>query len=576
MKKTYFAYIRVSTIKQGERGSSLQEQKSAIDAYAARNGLAIVGWFEEKETAAKQGRRQFTQMMSALAAHKAGGVIIHKIDRSARNLRDWANLGDLIDRGVDVRFVVDNFDLLSRGGRLSADIQAVVASDFIRNLRDEVKKGMYGRLKQGLYPWKAPMGYLDTGKGNVKVIDPVKGPLVRLMFERYATNTLGFHALRREMYERGLRTKRGKILPVNAIHLVLNNPFYIGVIRMGAGDTYPGIHEPLISKALFDRVQTILRSKSVPKSWKNRFLLRQMVKCGHCGRRTLTGELQKGTLYYRCHSHSCRGTSWRGDVLEGVVLDHIRRIRLLAEGQRDERDEISNTEPTHPPRGRGDGGTKITTMSALGDISDLRAMVDDVCKQQTGEAERFKHSRQLRLQQIDDRVARLTDLLIDEVIDRAIYNERKEQLLIDRKGILEEIGRAHGRSPLASLFDEFERNNTKLLHYELMTDDEKRELIDIVCSNFSVCGNNSTFTLRSPYREMSELNSFQFGAPNRNEVRTRKIFDVLKKIADGRTDGRSTSEISSPSSPHPPIGAGGSVRRGVIQTTPRRTRSAGA
>src|ERR1700688_3640235 len=207
--KRYFAYVRVSTVKQGERGSSLTEQRSAIEAYAAKGDLSIVGWFEEMETAAKRGRRMFSQMMAQLGAGKADGLIIHKIDRSARNLRDWADLGDLIDRGVDVRFVSDNFDLLSRGGRLSADIQAVVAADFIRNLREEVKKGLYGRLKQGIYPFAAPMGYLNTGKGNLKTIDPVKGPLVRHLFERYASGTVNFEELRHELALMGLRTGAG-------------------------------------------------------------------------------------------------------------------------------------------------------------------------------------------------------------------------------------------------------------------------------------------------------------------------------------------------------------------------------
>lgn len=49
-------------------------------------------------------------------------------------------------------------DLHSRGGRLSADIQSVVAADYVRNLREEAKKGIYGRLKQGFYPMRAPIG----------------------------------------------------------------------------------------------------------------------------------------------------------------------------------------------------------------------------------------------------------------------------------------------------------------------------------------------------------------------------------------------------------------------------------
>lgn len=54
--KSFAGYIRVSTAKQGEKGVSLQEQRSAIEAYAARSQIVVSDWFEELETAAKRGR----------------------------------------------------------------------------------------------------------------------------------------------------------------------------------------------------------------------------------------------------------------------------------------------------------------------------------------------------------------------------------------------------------------------------------------------------------------------------------------------------------------------------------------
>src|SRR6267154_2359723 len=230
--KGYFAYIRVSTVKQGEKGSSLQEQQGAIEAYARRHGLNIAEWFEEKETAAKQGRPVFTRMLKDLECGRAAGVVTHKIDRSARNLRDWAVLGELVDRGVELHFAHESIDLTSRGGRLSADIQAVVAADYVRNLRDEVKKGFYGRLKQGLYPLPAPRGYLDLGRGQPKEIDPILGPLVRAAFELYATGTYTLDTLAEELYHRGLRTRSGKQIPRPSLSDLLNNSFYVGVIEV--------------------------------------------------------------------------------------------------------------------------------------------------------------------------------------------------------------------------------------------------------------------------------------------------------------------------------------------------------
>src|SRR6266404_6233719 len=175
---TYFAYARVSTPRQGERGVSLQEQRTAIERYAAVHGLEITRWFEERESASQTGRPVFDEMLRLLRLRKIDGVIIHKIDRSMRNLEDWADVGKLVDAGVDIHFATENVDMKTVAGRLSADIQAAVAAHYIRNLREEVKKGLYGRLKQGSYPFRAPVGYLDQGAAKPKAIDPLCGPFV--------------------------------------------------------------------------------------------------------------------------------------------------------------------------------------------------------------------------------------------------------------------------------------------------------------------------------------------------------------------------------------------------------------
>jgi site-specific DNA recombinase len=303
--KAYFGYIRVSTVKQGQHGSSLQEQRDAIEAFARQHNLAISEWFEDRETAAKRGRTQFLRMMGRLDKRKAAGVLLHKIDRGARNLWDWARIQNLLDAGLEVYYVHDNLDMGSRGGRLAADIQAVVAAGYVRNLRDEVRKGMRGRFKQGLYPLGAPLGYLNNGKGKPETIDPIKGPLVRLAFELYAFKEHFFHTLRAELQRQGLARRSGGPLSLCSITAMLRNPFYAGVIRVKAtGELYSGIHEPLISPALFHCVQNALDGKLSKRPNKHDFLYRRLFKCASCGS-TLIGERQKGIVYYRCHTPQC-------------------------------------------------------------------------------------------------------------------------------------------------------------------------------------------------------------------------------------------------------------------------------
>src|SRR5262249_53399120 len=137
---TYFAYIRVSTPRQGE-GVSPEQQRFEIERYAAIHGLKITRWFQEKKSAAHTGRPVFDKMLQLLRIGNVAGVVIHKIDRSVRNLEDWIDVVKLVEKvGVRVHFATENVDLNTVGGRLSADIQAAVAAHYSRNLREEVKK----------------------------------------------------------------------------------------------------------------------------------------------------------------------------------------------------------------------------------------------------------------------------------------------------------------------------------------------------------------------------------------------------------------------------------------------------
>lgn len=284
-------------------------QRNAIAKYASRRRLTITTWFEDQQTASRRGRPQFNAMVKALRAGKARGVVIHKIDRGARNLRDWAELGELIDSGIDVQFVHEDLNLESRGGRLTADIQAVIAADYVRNLREQVRKGIEGRLRQGLCPWMAPFGYLDTGSGKPKIPDPIRASTVRLAFRLYATGSYSLRSLGVELDRRGLGGDVGRLISVSQLARLLRNAFYVGTVRWRrTGEEFRGLHEPLISRDVFVRVQCLLDGKLAPRTQKHRYLFRRLFTCRLCARSAI-GSRQKGRIYYRCHK--CGGGAER-------------------------------------------------------------------------------------------------------------------------------------------------------------------------------------------------------------------------------------------------------------------------
>lgn len=493
--KQYFGYIRVSTAKQGEQGVSLQEQRGAIVRYGQKNALEIAGWFEERETAAKRGRPIFGQMLKLLSSGRASGVIIHKIDRSARNLKDWADLGELIDHGVEVHFANEGLDLNSRGGRLSADIQAVVAADFIRNLREEARKGIYGRLKQGVYPMPAPVGYLNMGAGVPKAPDPIKAPLVHRAFELYSTGRFSLHTLLDELSRLGLSNRNGRTMTSGGVSLMLNNPFYVGLIRLRkTRETFSGGHQAIVSKVLFDRVQLVLRGKCNTRVQKHDFLFRRLLTCKQCGY-GLVGERQKGRAYYRCHS--CPGVSIREETVEAHSLELLDSFQFTEE-----------------------------------EACLLEAKVEHLRARWRNDHTAEKNNLELRLTQLRDRLGRMTDALIDGNLDKQAFELRKTQLLMESKDLEESLATidAKGRSVPDRLSEFLELAKSAYLQYKLGLPEEKRDLLRIVTSNRWVEHKTPMFTLSGPFREAAMRSQNSNGGPSCDIGRT--LDSLLSRLVE--------------------------------------------
>jgi DNA invertase Pin-like site-specific DNA recombinase len=487
MEKQYFSYIRVSTTKQGDYGVSLQEQHDAIVRYAQRQNLRIVRSFDEQETAAKRGRPVFSEMMRLLKHGKASGVVIHKIDRGARNLKDWADLAELIDVGVEVHFANESLDLNTRGGRLSADIQAVVAADFIRNLREETKKGFYGRLKQGLYPICAPIGYLDRGGGQAKIPNPKMAGLVREAFDVYATGNFSLPHLVEEMYRRGLRNRRGNKVSLNGISTMLNNPFYVGLIRIRkTGESFPGIHAPVVSKQVFDTVRWILDGKTVVRTHKHEFPFSRMIRCILCGC-TAMAELQKGHTYYRCHTRDCETKTMREDRIENVMAQAFAPLQLNGE-----------------------------------EMAYVHQWFDWARSHKQERAKQELEACALQLAQLRERLTRLTDAYLDGAIDKSLLDERRASLLLEEAGVKQRMHDLEAGNDLAlSRLEEYLELVQTASNLQKMTmPQEKRTLVKKLTSNLALGPESAVITLRNAAQLIANRRQVLSGSPNRGVPRT--------------------------------------------------------
>jgi hypothetical protein len=393
----------------------------------------------------------------------------------------------MIDHGVEVHFANESIDLNSRGGRLSADIQAVVAADFIRNLREETKKGFYGRLKQGILPMPAPLGYRNVGSGKPKEPDPKAAPLVRHLFERYATATVNFHDLLNEAEQVGLRGRSGKPITKNGLTSLLNNPFYTGLIRIHTtGQSFAGAHEPIVSVSLFQRVQDILHGRINTRTNRHDFLYRRRLTCEPCGF-TLIGETHKGFVYYRCQTRECPATAIREEAVERSFLEQFDRLRLSPdewhfcwqEAQRHKADRLQH---------------QANAIAGL----------------------------KLQLGQIDQRLNRLTDAYIDRVIDRDDFEQRKRALLSERLQASAALcsWESGKRSAPDELLQILERANTACSAYKIGLVPEKRDMVDSLTSNRRLREKSLMMSLNSPFDLIADRTNQQDGSPRRDIHRT--------------------------------------------------------
>lgn len=458
--KHCYGYIRVSTVKQGD-GVSLEAQKEAIRAFASHNAIKIVEWYEEKETAAKTGRPVFNRMIANLRKRKAQGLVVHKIDRFARNLTDYGRISQLMDLGLEVFTAIESLDFQSRGGRLAADVQAVVAADFIRNQRQETIKGLYGRLAQGIYPFKAPLGYLDHGAGKHKTFDPERAPLIREAFELYASGDYSQLALLAVLRKRGLTGGRGAPISSSTLEALLANPFYAGIIKIKRnGRTFQGGHQPLISMATFERAQAVKAGKALKKCTMHEYTYRRLFRCRHCDG-AMTPERQKGVVYYRCHTNGCATKSIRESVLEDQIYQCLKQVTLT--------------------------DREIDRLMVL-----LRGWMRARQKQLNQEA------IPLKLNQLAEKRERLTDALIDRLVSQEIFEKRNEALLFQEQRLREREAQISSQRPdpkQARKF--FELVKSLASTYISASPAHRRELAAIATSNRWVEG-------KKPYVEPSD------------------------------------------------------------------------
>jgi site-specific DNA recombinase len=303
---TAFLYLRVSSAGQVNKGTdpegySIPGQREATRARADVLHSEVVGEYAEYGVSGRTTHRPALQRMLAdLKRLRPTYVIVYDLSRLARNRADDVLLMLQIEQtGARLVSVLENIDQ-TPSGRLTHGVVAAVNEFRSAGDAEKVMMGLRRKHATGGTNGKAPIGYLNVRKRTLGrdvrtvEIDPERAPLVRLAFECYASGEYSISAITDLLDISGLRTPMTANRPPgalarSAVHRMLRDDYYIGVVTFEGIKNPDGLHQPLIDTETFERVQDVLRARALSgdRSRKHEHYLKGSIFCGQCGSRLL-------------------------------------------------------------------------------------------------------------------------------------------------------------------------------------------------------------------------------------------------------------------------------------------------
>jgi site-specific DNA recombinase len=390
-----FIYCRVSTREQGQDDHySLNNQEQRCRDYVTMKHWHLVKLRKDVASGKSDEREGFQQLLSDVRNKKIDVVLVYRLDRLSRNVRDIYNFLDLI-RTHNVAFVsiTEGFDTTTAMGRAMLGVAAVFAQLTREMIAENTKDGLLRRAEAGFYRGNLTSLYgydYSMDKGTL-VVNELEAANVRQIFDYYTENKWGQDKIARTLNLRGVPTKSGKSETQwsgSGISDVLKNPVYCGYVRVGSktlskstsinnpasktndvalssdgqardnfvADTFlsftPGKHEAIISREQFEQAQSLFsnRARLPVASQQSNHLLSGVACCGLCGRRLRVhysngpkGVKSNSSRTYRFYFHGktvevgakeCLGLSKSAEQLELAVVAKIAEIAAKGDMER--------------------------------------------------------------------------------------------------------------------------------------------------------------------------------------------------------------------------------------------------
>ncbi len=347
-------YARFSSDNQ--RTESIDAQIRAMQGYCNQHNYVIVETYIDEAKSATTDRRPSFQKMIADSKNKIFDILlVHKLDRFARNRYDSAVYKrELKKNGVQVFSVLENLDDSPESIMMEAVLEGM-AEYYSQNLGREVMKGMReSALKCEHTGGKPPLGFDVDPITRRLVINKYEAETVRLIYDLYS-NGYGYTHILRELNKDGRLTKNGDVFKKTSLYSILTNPKYQGtfVFNRSSAKSIQGTRNThllkgsediiaieggcpqIVDTETYEKVQCRIdaqKHKGGRLNAKTVYLLSGKVFCKDCGRSMTGNSIHSGrnkALYitYKCPNkcRCCDNKEINRDYLERYVISLLEK-----------------------------------------------------------------------------------------------------------------------------------------------------------------------------------------------------------------------------------------------------------
>lgn len=320
-------YVRVSTDRQAEEGYSIEVQKEKLIAFSKTlDGDVSYELYIDDGFSGASLERPAIQRLVLDAKNKAiTHVCVYKLDRLSRSQKDTLHLIEDVFLPNNIAFISiqESFNTATAFGRAVIGILSVFAQLERENIYERTRSGMQKRVEAGFWPGGGgvPFGYdYDLDKGIL--VPNSDADTVRQIYDLY----LKGYSLQNIANTLGLKYEK-------LASQILSRKTNIGIIEYN-GVEYKGLHEPIVSRDVFEKAMVLHAQRSEKKLVSStKHLLTGLVYCGVCGAKMRYQKWGKAGYKLVCYSQQiskpylvkdpdCNNeTVWAKDIETAVISD---------------------------------------------------------------------------------------------------------------------------------------------------------------------------------------------------------------------------------------------------------------